>query len=429
VRRKKILYPAIVVLIILGAYMVVFGFPKNGKLEYEFATIERGTVESTISATGTLSPMTSVEVGTQISGMLDSVFVDYNDRVTAGEVLAVLDTFTLRMAVIDAEANLEKAQAQLENAESEFRRCKTLFERGMISEEEYLQCQISVKSESATLKSADAALARANQNMDYAIIRSPIDGIVISKNVEEGQTVAASLSSPTLFVIAQDLSRMEIHADVDESDIGQVREDQAVRFQVTTYSDKKFVGSVRQVRLEPKTVSNVVTYTVIVEADNSEGLLLPGMTAQLEIITDDRTDVLLVPNKALRFSPSTEIVQEYWQKRQQQFEDNRENRPPAQDSVVASNANRPEIDSGTQQKLGGKTGSLVWYLDSSGQLSAAPFKPGLSDGTNTEVIASREVAEGLKVIVASNDNSNSSSSSSSKSSSSSRQGPPGFRPF
>jgi HlyD family secretion protein len=398
VKVRTIIYIVTIILILLGAYFLVFGLPTSSPVRYEFATVTFGDVENTVSATGTVTPVTTVEVGTQISGTIDTVFVDYNDAVKAGQVLAVLDTTLLKSAVLDADANLSRSEAQLQQAQSDYDRNKSLFDRTMISEADFLPFRVGLKVQEANVKSAQATLARAKRNIDLAVIQSPITGIVIGKNVESGQTVAASLSTPTLFIIAEDLSRMEILTDVDESDIGLIKTDQNVRFEVATYPDKEFAGSVKQVRLQPKTVSNVVTYTVVVEARNDEGFLLPGMTATVDFITEQRTHVLLVPNKALRFQPTAEQLAKLQKSSQPKVQPGGEPQGASPDTSVGSAM-------GGQQAwaAGGhgrpKDAAVAWYLDSLGQLASAPFRAGLSDGSNTEVVRSRVLVDGLKVIV------------------------------
>ena len=257
---------------------------------------------------------------------------------------------------------------------------------------------MALKTQTASLKSAQVALDRANRNLQYAVIRSPINGIVINKNVEAGQTVAASLSTPTLFSIAEDLSRMEILTEVDESDIGQIKEGQDVQFEVAAYMNQEFKGKVKQVRLQPKTGSNVVTYTAVVEAENKAGLFLPGMTATVNFVTESHADVLLVPNKALRFQPSEEVLAAYRASRKQQ-PGNRSDSTRARGQF--SSAMRQEGGGQWQGREGGmpKNMAMVWYLDSLGHLSGAPLRTGMSDKSNTEIAGSRILTEGMQVIV------------------------------
>jgi HlyD family secretion protein len=399
VKKKITTLVVLPILLTAGVYLTIFGVPSSTTVKYDFGVIKRGDIENTISATGKITPVISVEVGTQVSGTIDSVFVDYNDVVKEGEILAVLDTLLLKSSVLDAESNVERAEAQLEGAQADYDRNKALYERKLISEEAYLPFQINLKTQKATLKSAQVALDRARRNLEYAVIRSPINGVVISKNVEAGQTVAASLSSPTLFVIAKDFSHMEILADVDESDIGQIREGQDVRFEVAAYPGRKFSGKVKQIRLEPETISNVVTYTVVVGATNEDNLLLPGMTASIEFIADKRTDVLMIPNKALRFLPPDKELSAFRKRMQQRSREEHGAEPNSGENNVAagsfSSHTRP--DSAARERS--KDLGAAWYLDSLGQLAEAPVRLGLSDGSNTEIVASRVLRDSMQVIV------------------------------
>ncbi len=397
--KKLFIYLIAVAAVVVGGYFLIWGKAEPADATYSFGEVSRGNVETTVSATGTLSPVTTIDVGTQVSGTIDSVYVDYNDTVKAGQILAVLDTTLLSAAVVDAEANMERAEAQLVQAKADYERNKTLFDRGMISDAEYLPFQVSLKTQEATIKSNQASLMRAKRNLQYAVIRSPINGIVISRDVEAGQTVAASLSTPTLFIIAQSLSQMEILADVDESDIGSIEVGQPVRFTVATYIDKEFTGTVKQVRLQPKTVSNVVTYTAVVVADNNDGLLLPGMTATLDFITEQHDDVLLVPSKALRFQPTEDQLAAFRKRMEAERAGRNSGGPEAGDSTGGRRPGPGQFGGGN---FGGgmrRNGGAVWYVDSLGQLAMAPLRTGISDGTNTEVVRSRVLTEGMKVIV------------------------------
>ncbi len=409
--------------------MVRNAMSKSDTVTYDFAKIERGNVLNTISASGTLSPVTTVDIGTQVSGTIDSVYVDYNDNVKQGQVLAVLDTVLLKTNVIDAEANLERANAALSQAEADFDRAKKLYDKKLISDADYITAQVNIKTQEAAVKSAQADVTRAHRNLQYAVIRSPIKGTVISKNVESGQTVAASFSTPTLFKIAQDLSHMQILADVDEGDIGQIKDGQEVTFEVQAYPDKQFSGTVNQLRLEPTTLQNVVTYTVVIDAANPDNLLLPGMTATVDFIVDKLTDVTLVPNKALRFQPSEEEMAAFRERRQKELAD-------MPDSVKARFRGGQGRSGGGGMGGGMAGGGMmaggggganrsqnfghVWYLDSDNQLAMAPLRLGATDGTNTQVVSSRTLKDGMEVIVG---------TGSSGQSSDSQHRPMGFRLF
>jgi len=288
--------------VVAGGYLALRPAPPAATV-WKLATVQRGTLESTISSTGTLAALETVEVGTQISGTIKELLVDYNSPVKKGQILARLDPALYQAAQREAEAGVAQARATLGEAEENFQRDQPLFAKGYLSAQEFAPTRTAVATARAGLASAEGALLRARTNLAYTVIRSPIDGKVIKRSVEAGQTVAASLNTPTLFIIARDLEQMQIEVNVDESDIGQIREGQAVRFTVQSWPEEKFTGSVTQIRLQPTTISNVVNYSVMVQAANPKGLLLPGMTATVDFIVSRVENALLVPNAALRFVP------------------------------------------------------------------------------------------------------------------------------
>ncbi len=416
-RKKTIIYIVAVLILAAAAYAMVKSMSNKESAKFQFATITKGNIENTISSTGTLNPITVVDVGTQVSGTLDSVYVDFNDQVVQGQLLAVLDTTLLKASVEDAEASVERAQALVNQADYQLGQSQELFDKKMISEGDYINAKSNAVSQKATLKSAEASLVRAKQNLKYAVIRSPIDGVVIQKNIEAGQTVAASLSAPTLFEIAQDLSHMEILVDVDESDIGQIKEGQKVRFEVATYADKEFEGIVKQVRMQPQTVSNVVTYTVVVNADNKDDLLMPGMTATVDFIIEQKDNVLMVANKALNYRPDSETMQKVMDKIKQQ----RAERNGGNDSTGTSGRpTSPGANGGNHANGHRPNMTMLWFLDVKGELTAEPVKTGLTDGTDTEIVFGRDIEEGMKVI---SGDETSSSSQSTNQTSGPRMGP------
>lgn len=405
--RRKAFTGIITLIMVAVGYWVIWKEPQSKEIAYRFGQVSLGDIKQTVSATGAVTPVVSVEVGTQISGTIDSVMVDFNQNVKAGQVLAVLDTTLLRATVLDADASVERAKAKLEEAQSEYKRNLSLFDRKLISEADFTTFKVAVKTSEADLKSAEAALVRARTNLQYAVIRSPVDGIVIERNVEEGQTVAASFSTPTLFIIAQDLAQMEILADVDESDIGSIKVGQSAEFEVAAYPDKTFSGKVIEIRLQPTTISNVVTYTVVVAASNPDRLLLPGMTATLEIVTEERLGVLTVPTQALNFEPSEAVLAQLHKQSEQRHVGNMQDTTgPAPPPRGFDKNKRP---------------SVVWYIDSTGTVAPAPMVAGLSDGATTEIEHSRKLTAGMQVIVGTIDNSSTKTSSE-------RSSPRRFRP-
>jgi len=296
-----------VLLILLFAVRVaptLLGHDEAGADVQRFAAekVTRGNFEQTVASTGSLTAVGTVEVGTQVSGTVSKVLVDYNDRVVKDQVLAILDQSSFNAAVTVSEAAVSMQEAQLEQARAEYDRYLPLFTAGHLSAEEFLSYQTALKTAEASLQQARAELTRNRISLGHTVIRSPIEGTVIERSVDEGQTVAASLSSPTLFIIARDLSNMEIEVSVDENDIGMVKTGQEVQFTVPAYVDDVFTGSVSAIRLNPEVVSNVVNYTVIVEVKDTRGVLLPGMTATVDFIVEKIDDALLVPSAAFRFA-------------------------------------------------------------------------------------------------------------------------------
>jgi HlyD family secretion protein len=385
--KKKILITLAVFIAAMIVVLLISTQGNNTENAYQFVEITRGDLENTVSATGTVNPVSTVEVGTQVSGTIDRLNVDFNDTVYKGQVLAVLDTSLLKVAVLDAQAQVDRNQALHQQAVVDYERNLPLFEKGFLSEQEFLPLEIAVRTTLASLQSAQASLERAETNLGYAIIHSPIDGTVIQKAIEQGQTVAASLQAPVLFVIAEDLSQMEIHAQVDESDIGYIQEGQAVRFDVQAYPNEIFTGTVKQVRLQPTTVQNVVNYTVIVDAPNPEGLLLPGMTATIDFIVEQREDVLLVSNAALRLQPTQKMMTEFRQTMEQRFDSMPDS---VRDQVLMRTERERALGGGMMRGLfsGGSTSSEVatlWFLDEADQLSMAPVRKGATDGQQTEI--------------------------------------------
>ncbi len=373
------------------ASFFLFRDAEGGKQNYQTAVVDRGNLQATVTSTGTITAVGTVEVGTQVSGTVEEVYADYNDEVRRGQLLARLDTRVLQSSVDDAQANLERTQAQYRAALDEYNRNKPLFDKKYISATEFTQYRSTLDAAKASVTSAQVALQRARTNFGYAEIRSPSDGTVIQRTVEAGQTVAASLSTPTLFTIANDLSHMQIEAGVDESDIGQIKEGQRVTFTVQSQSDKTFQGLVKQIRLQPTTVQNVVNYTVVVDAPNNDGLLLPGMTATVNFEVASVNNVLVVPNAALRFQPSAEVLEEY-QARMQSGRDSARTR-----ATPAANASGRRDSSAARSGASRANRSRVWTLDAAGKLQMVQVQIGLSDGQKTEVFGPG-IREGMKVI-------------------------------
>lgn len=357
--KKKALVIAAVAAIATLAVWLLSGGKKEEKITFDTAAVAPANIMNSITATGTIEPVTSVTVGTQVSGIVSKLFVDYNSVVKKGQVIAELDKTNLMSQLNTAKTQLATAQSQLNYQTANYNRYKTLFEKGLVAADDFDNAKLSYTQAKEQVVSAKEEVQRAQTNLGYATITSPIDGVVLSKSVEEGQTVAASFSTPELFTIAQDLTNMQVVADVDEADIGDVKEGERVTFTVDAYPDDTFEGEVKQVRQEATTTNNVVTYEVVISAPNADLKLKPGLTANVTIYTAERKGVLSVPSKALRFTPQKETVGKM-------------------KIVDVANAK-----------------NKVWTIEGN-SIVAHKVNIGMTDGTNTQIVGG--IAEGTKVI-------------------------------
>lgn len=357
--KKKALVIAAVAAIATLAVWLLSGGKKEEKITFDTAAVAPANIMNSITATGTIEPVTSVTVGTQVSGIVNKLFVDYNSVVKKGQVIAELDKTNLMSQLNTAKTQLATAQSQLNYQTANYKRYKTLFEKGLVAADDFDNAKLSYTQAKEQVASAKEEVQRAQTNLGYATITSPIDGVVLSKSVEEGQTVAASFSTPELFTIAQDLTNMQVVADVDEADIGDVKEGERVSFTVDAYPDDTFEGEVKQVRQEATTTNNVVTYEVVISAPNADLKLKPGLTANITIYTAERKGVLSVPSKALRFTPQKETVGKM-------------------KIVDVANAK-----------------NKVWTIEGN-SIVAHKVNIGMTDGTNTQIVGG--IAEGTKVI-------------------------------
>lgn len=357
--KKKALVIAAVAAIAALAVWLLSGGKKEEKITFDTAAVAPANIMNSITATGTIEPVTSVTVGTQVSGIVSKLFVDYNSVVKKGQVIAELDKTNLMSQLNTAKTQLATAQSQLNYQTANYNRYKTLFEKGLVAADDFDNAKLSYTQAKEQVVSAKEEVQRAQTNLGYATITSPIDGVVLSKSVEEGQTVAASFSTPELFTIAQDLTNMQVVADVDEADIGDVKEGERVTFTVDAYPDDTFEGEVKQVRQEATTTNNVVTYEVVISAPNADLKLKPGLTANVTIYTAERKGVLSVPSKALRFTPQKETVGKM-------------------KIVDAANAK-----------------NKVWTIEGN-SIVAHKVNIGMTDGTNTQIVGG--IAEGTKVV-------------------------------
>ncbi|MEA1913635.1 MAG: efflux RND transporter periplasmic adaptor subunit [candidate division WOR-3 bacterium] len=375
-KNKKKFFVIIVIVVFIGIGLSLLRVRRNSNSErhFEFAQVKRGNLEKTVLGTGTLEPVAKVQVGTQVSGRIEKIFVDFNDKVKKGQVLAVLDTTSLAANLRDAKANLRRAKAEYDLSLLEYENNQKLHNKGLISDFEMNTSKVDKEKANASLLAAQSNLDRAGQNLRYAVVISPIDGTVINRSIEPGQTVAASFQTPNLFLIAKDLSQMEMHALVDESDIGEIKESQKVRFTVPTYPKETFSGFIREIRLQPTTVQNVVNYTVVVDVKNDKGLLLPGMTADVDFIVEQRENVLLIPNSAINFQPTPEMSAEFLKNMKKEMA-----------ALPDSIREKP------------KDLARLWYLDEKNNLSVMPIRTGATDGKQTE-IKNPNIKEGMKFI-------------------------------
>ncbi len=408
-------------LIILGIIILIgvivfyfFVHKKSSEPKFRTAKVERGDIVLRVSATGTLNALTTVQVGTQVSGIIAELYADYNSVVKKGDIIAKLDDTFLKAQVAEAEANLYKANVTLKETERNYKRAKELFTQGFISEAELNQAEANYESAKATVKQMEATIERAKTNLQYATIRAPIDGIVISRNVDRGQTVAASLQAPTLFTIAQDLKQMRLETSIDEADIGKIRENQIATFTVDSFPEERFMGKVSQIRLEPVTVQNVVTYTVIIDVPNPELKLRPGMTANVSILIDRRRDVLRILASALQFrpnpndiSPLAEKVEEKSEATSQQTQGTQEERRMFNPGSGERREFFPGMGGGMNpeffRRIRERTPTeeaTVYILGADKKLIPVKIKKGLSDGTFVEIV-SGDLKEGQEVVIGS----------------------------
>ena len=309
---SKIWVFVILLALVAVAFWLLSGNKKKEVVHFNTVEVEESNLQNSVTATGTIEPVTSVTVGTQVSGIVSRLYVDYNSVVKKGQVIAELDKTNLLSELNTAKANLSSLQSALNYQAANFNRYQTLLNKGLVSADEFENAQLAYRQATEQVKQAKEQVQRAQTNLGYATITSPIDGVVLSKSVEEGQTVAASFSTPELFKIAKDLTNMQVVANVDEADIGNVRAGERVSFTVDAYPDDKFQGTVTQVRQEATTTNNVVTYEVVINAPNGDLKLKPGLTANVTIYTSEKTGVLCVPTKALRFTPTPETVGKEW---------------------------------------------------------------------------------------------------------------------
>lgn len=395
--RKLVWIGVVLIVALIAARQFWLSGVRSAPIEYRTAFVERGPIVSFVEATGTINPVTSVQVGAQVTGKIVSLHADFNSVVKAGEVIARIDPSLFQTKRDQAAANLvnakamwKKAQTELAQRKRELDRTQTLFQRDLVSQHDldvattaYESAQAQLEISAAQIKQAQALLDTADLDLKYTVIRSPVNGIVISRNVEVGQTVTSGFTTPDIFLIALDLTKMQVDTNVSEADIGGIREGQEALFTVDTYPSMNFRGVVRQIRNAPIIVQNVVTYNVVVEVDNHDLRLKPGMTANVSITVAQKDDVLMVPNAAFRFSPP-------------QARAVGEKAPDSGTGVTKpSSSEFPPRPKAGEENHGWKT---VWKLNDAGDPTSVAIQPGISDGSVTEVVEG-ELQERDKIII------------------------------
>jgi len=427
--KKKIVWIVIALVVVAGVVLglTVFGKGKNGKVAYRTETIGRGDIEALVVTSGTLNPIETVDVGAQVSGKIEKLYADFNSVVTKGQVVAELDQEPLLMKIQQNEANyksrvasLERSKVSLQTAEKAYERAKSLFAKELISIEEMDAAEANFLNAKSDLVSSEATLAQAKSTLDlskvdlgYSVIKAPVDGVVITRKVNVGQTLQSNYAAPVLFQVATDLTKMKVECSVDESDIGKVKEGQKVRFTVEAYPNQNFAGVVQQVRFSPETVQNVVTYTTIVNVDNPEKKLLPGMTATVSIIVGEAKNVLRVSNAALRFTPTLPaeelqaIMKESMDRMmaKRQAEGGQPAAPAGGAAPAAGSAPAAQEGQRTFNRTGGgqaggaarQQAPRVWMQDKDGKWSMMFLRTGVQDTSYSEIVRS-ELKEGDVVI-------------------------------
>jgi len=367
-KKKRLIIIGVVTVVAIAILLALKPFSKKETAtSFETVKVEKGNISNTVTATGTIQALKTVNVGTQVSGILQHVYVDFNYNVKQGQILAKLDETPLMTQLDQSQSSLNQAQAQLNYQEATYNRLKVLYDKKLISQSDYDQAVYNYENSKGSLSNAKSALARAKVNLDYATITSPIDGVVLNRAVEEGQTVAASFSTPTLFTIVNDLTQMQVQTSVDEADIGKVKKDQRVEFTVDAYPDMKFEGTVSEVRLQPVTTNNVVTYVVILSAPNPDKKLMPGMTASSTIYVEEKQGTLTLSGKAVRFTPDAEYLKKMFM-------------------AMQKSGKMPKMPAGAASGMGSMPSGLPAGQMAQGFPSAGMGMPGMKSDPKTKTV-------------------------------------------
>jgi HlyD family secretion protein len=409
-KKKTLIIIGIVSVLGIAAILALKPFSRK-EVEFNFNTVkvERGNISNTVTATGTIQALKTVNVGTQVSGIILHIYVDFNDHVKQGQLLAKLDETPLRTQLAQSQSAVDQATSQLHFEEATYKRLKVLYDKQLIAQTDYDQALYNFENSKAALANAKSALDRAQVNLAYATITSPIDGVVLNRAIEEGQTVAASFSTPTLFTIVNDLTQMEVQTSVDEADIGKIVNGQRVEFTVDAYSDLKFEGTVAQIRLQPVTTNNVVTYVVILNAPNPDKKLMPGMTASAIIYVEEKTNTLLLSGKAVRYTPDQAYLKKMFEKMQASGSmpklpagaptgtGGMSQKVPAGQSLLSM----PSPAAGMAEMNNDPSTKTVWIKDDKMGIRPDKIKIGIDNGTSVEVLSG--LKEGDEVVISTGD--------------------------
>lgn len=385
-KSTKIIVFSLAILVAIGLGYYFLSGKKASKIKIDTAVVLRGDISNAVTATGTIKPVTQIDVGTQVSGVVRKIYVDFNSKVKAGQLIAELDKVNLKASVDEARANLNTAINDRDYLQRQFDRQEGLFKNKNVSQLDYEDAQYKLANAKNAVLQRETDLSRALTNLGFANIYSPIEGVVLSRGVNVGQTVAASFSTPTLFTIAQDLRKMQVEANVDEADIGSVKEGQRVTFTVDAYPNDAFEGKVTQVRLNATTTSNVVTYTVVVKADNPDEKLLPGLTATISIYTFEIKDVLMASSSAINFKPDRDMLAKYFAERGIEHRMPEGKEGEKKDWKGRNKDRRPNKDDDSFRRVWIKRGD---------SLRPVPITIGSTDGINTEILEGLQVGDTL----------------------------------
>ncbi|MGA1977351.1 MAG: efflux RND transporter periplasmic adaptor subunit [Bacteroidales bacterium] len=436
-KRKTLVIIGVIALVVIAVFFIILKISKKDSLAtFDTVKVQRGNIANTVTATGTIQAIKTISVGTQVSGIIQKIYVDFNDVVKKGQLMARLDTTPNESQLEQSQAARDQAQAQLDYMLATYERLKALFEKNLIAKADYDQAKYNYENAKGNLANAISAVTRAQINLAYCTITAPIDGVVLDRAIEEGQTVASSFSTPTLFSVVNDLTHMQVQTSVDEADIGKIRNGERVEFTVDAYPDNKFTAVVSQVRLQPVTTNNVVTYVVILNAPNPDKKLMPGMTASATIFVDEKENALFLAGKAMRFTPSAA----YMQKMMAEFKKMREEREKGRTANAATPgqilpAGQPgqagAAGQGTYQYSRANGGTLpanvkrVWIKNDKGGIRPTMVTTGIDNGTNVEILSG--LKEGDEVVYSMNDGSAQAVTTTTTSSSTNR--PRGIFPF